>query len=347
MKISDLELYLLEVPRLRPLPPVRSLLVRLSSDSGRDGWGEASTAWRPEELAGRRDLLLPSLAGHSVFDIEELLSFDALAEAGLRAAVEMACWDLIGRAARQPLCHLFGGFFRQQIPLSARLPSEPLEIVPYWARELAEQGYRDLVVGSSGSIDEDLATLAAVREMTGQRCGLEFDAGGRYEVSEALSLGSRLDAGVRHLIDPLPGGQPHGLVHLQRQLGVGLAVCACIASPADVLTAAAAPAAAVLVDIGRVGGLLPARKCGAVAEAAGLPASLSSGPRLGIGMAAMLHVAASTPGFSSGNACGHHQLLDDILVEPLEPVAGMLAVPQGPGLGVEIDRTKVERYQVG
>jgi len=73
---------------------------------------------------------------------------------------------------------------------------------------------------------------------------------------------------------------------------------------------------------------------------------LRVGPSLGIATAAMLQLAAATVAFSGSNECGHHQLHDDLLTEPLEIVDGMIAVPQAPGLGIEVDRAKVERYQV-
>ena len=117
--------------------------------------------------------------------------------------------------------------------------------------------------------------------------------------------------------------------------------------PADVLTLIRSQAAPfVVIDLERVGGLVPARKCASIAQAAGLSAMLGGGPSLGVGVAAMLQLAAATPALSGCNECAYHQLQDDLLVEPLEIVDGMIVVPQGPGLGVEIDRAKVEQYQV-
>jgi len=101
-----------------------------------------------------------------------------------------------------------------------------------------------------------------------------------------------------------------------------------------------------VVDLQLVGGLAPSRKCAAIAQAGGIYASLGGGPSLGIRVAAMLQLAAATPAFSSCNECAYLQLQDDLFSEPLEIVDGMIAVPQGPGLGVEIDRGKIERYQV-
>jgi L-alanine-DL-glutamate epimerase-like enolase superfamily enzyme len=102
-----------------------------------------------------------------------------------------------------------------------------------------------------------------------------------------------------------------------------------------------------VVDLQLVGGIAPARQCAAIAEAAGISASPESGPSLGVATAAMLQLAASTPAFSGSSECACHQLQDDLLTRPLEILDGMITVPQGAGLGVEIDRAKVEQYQIG
>src|SRR5688572_3431802 len=72
MRISDLELFLVSVPRGGTWPPVRALLVRLATSDGYEGWGEARVAWRTPELAPRRDLLLAALVGRAVHDLAEL-----------------------------------------------------------------------------------------------------------------------------------------------------------------------------------------------------------------------------------------------------------------------------------
>ena len=104
MKINDLEFHLVEIGCTGLAQPVRSLLVRLTTDSGLEGWGEAGVAWRLGELSARRDALLPVLAGRSIFDIEELHTLEALAPPPLRAAVEMACWDLVGPGGAASRC---------------------------------------------------------------------------------------------------------------------------------------------------------------------------------------------------------------------------------------------------
>jgi glucarate dehydratase len=104
-------------------------------------------------------------------------------------------------------------------------------------------------------------------------------------------------------------------------------------------------AAHIVVDIHQVGGLLAARRCAAVAEAGGLSVSLAAERSVGVAVAAMLQTAAATPAFASGNHTDYYNLKDDVLDDGFDIIDGMAAVPQSPGLGVRVDRRKVERRQ--
>jgi L-alanine-DL-glutamate epimerase-like enolase superfamily enzyme len=347
MIISDLEFYLVEIP-CEEAAPVRTVLVRLGTDTGLEGWGEAQLDWRASELEARRDTLLPVLMGRSVFDIEDLLGLEVLRPAALRCALEIASWDLVGRIARQPLCHLFGGGYRQRVPLAVRLEGSSPDQVAQLAGELAEQGFHWQIVGSSGQVAQDLAILAAVREKAGERAELSLDAAVRYEMDVARELCTELeDADVQFVLDPLAGGALDQVASLRRQTSVSLAVRRSIQRPADMLLLLRHGAAdTAIVDMELVGGLVPARKCGAIAQAGEIQSALSSGRSLGISVAAMVQLAAAAPAFSNRNECTYHQLQDDVLVDRLEIADGMISVPRGPGLGIEVDRAKVERYQV-
>jgi L-alanine-DL-glutamate epimerase-like enolase superfamily enzyme len=348
VNISDLEFYLVEIACDGQKLPLRSLLVRLATDAGMEGWGEAHLPWRTSELGPRRDVLQPILAGRNVFDVEELLELEALDSAPLRSALEMASWDLIGRVAGQPLCHLFGGGYRRRIPVAVRLPGDSDGQMAQRARELADQGFHSQIISSSGQWQRDLQTLATVREGAGERVEWQFDAAANYDVDTARAMCAELEAdALKFVLDPLQANDLDQIASLRRQTSVPLAVGRAVATPADVLAVVRSGAAPfVVVDLGLVGGIAPARQCAAIAQAAGISASLGGAPSAGIGVAAMLQLAASTPAFSSCNECVYHQLQDDLLTEPLELLDGMLTVPQTPGLGVEVDRAKVERYQV-
>ncbi len=348
MKINDLEFYLVAVGQTESAAPVRSLLVRITTTSGLEGWGESGLAWRVGELAARREALLAVLAGRSVYDIEELHTMEALAPPPLRSAVEMAVWDLLGRVLRQPLCNLLGGYYRRRVPVSIRLPWRRAEMAAQVSRELAEQGFHTQTLASGGRPEEDLKALAAIREMVGDRSSCDSTGWAvttwRRPATSAPAWSSRTSSSfsirsVRGSFIPWP--------RWRRQTSVPLAVWRAIRGPADVLAAVRCNAAPFLVvDLEQVGGIVPARACAAIAAAAGVVPILGGRPSLGIATAAMLHLAAAIPAFSTGNDITPGQLRDTVLADRLEITDGMMSVPESRGLGVEVDRAKLERYQI-
>ena len=204
MHISDLEFHLVEVGRTGLFPPVRSLLVRLSTDEGAEGWGEGWISWRASELLPRRELLLPVLSGRSIFDIEELHTVEALACPTLRAAVEMACWDLVGKACGQPLCQLWGGQYRQRIPVAARLSGRLPQRLAWLARELSRHGCHAQVIAACGEAALDRQIIEAVRQSVGDGVQLRVDAQASYSLDAARDLCREIESQqIQCLIDPL------------------------------------------------------------------------------------------------------------------------------------------------
>ncbi len=348
MRISDLEFYLVEVARTSLLPPVRSLLVRIVSDEGAEGWGEGWVSWRASELMPRRDAILPVMCGRSIFDIEELCTLEVLARPSLRAALEMACWDLVGKSAGQPLCRLWGGEYRQRIPVAVRLCGRWPQRMAYLARELSGHGYLAQVIAGSGEAALDRRILCAVREAVGDGVQLRVDAQASYTLDAAREFCREIESQqIQCLIDPLATREHFPIASLARQTAVPLGVWRTVRSPGDLLALARFDAAAeVIVDPEQLGGISPARACAAIGSAAGISLMLGSRPSLGIATAAMLHLAAATPGLSAANESAYHQLANDVLAQPLELAGGMMTVPEGPGLGVEVDRGKVDRFLV-
>ncbi len=347
MTISDLELFLIELPASGGA--VRSLVVRVATDSGREGWGETRAPLRPGQLAARRGGLLAVLAGREASAIESILALDALADRALACGIEMALWDLIARAARQPLCHLLGGAYRPSVPLSVRLPAGAAEPVAHFGRAFSAQGVQSLVVSATGALEADCRLAALVAESCGQRAQIRFDARQQYDLATATRLCASLEpVGVQFVVDPLADGRPERLAALRSRTRVPLAASLGVERPRDVMELARHEAVEfVVVDPVQVGGIQRARQCAAVAEAAGLSACLRIEGTSGLALAATLQLAAATPAFTSGHESSYPKLHDDILAEPLRVVEGMLSVPAGPGLGVEVDRDKLDCYHLG
>ena len=348
MKINDLDLYRVAVEQIESSDPIHSLLVRITTSTGVEGWGESGLNWRADELPQRRDALLAILEGRSIYDIEELHTLEALGPPPLRCAVEMAVWDALGRTLRQPLCNLLGGYYRRRVPASVRLASHQPGMAAQISRELAEQGFHTQTIAATGEPEEDLQTIVAIREIVGNRVEIRFDGRGRYNLDTARDLSAGMEPfDVQFFADPLDTWELHPVASLGRQTSVPLAVWRAIRGPADALIAIRCNAAPFLiVDLEQTGGIVPARACAAMATAGGAIPVLGGRPSVGIATAAMLHLAAATAAFSTGNELVSRQLLDTVLADPPEITDGMFDVPQSIGLGVTVDRGKIEKYQV-
>jgi L-alanine-DL-glutamate epimerase-like enolase superfamily enzyme len=183
--------------------------------------------------------------------------------------------------------------------------------------------------------------------MVGDRVELRLDGQCQFDVETARDLCAGLEfEDLQFFLDPLKMPELHAMASLGRQTSVPLAAWRAIRGPADVLTAVRCNAAPfVMIDLDQVGGIVPARACAAVAAAAGVVPVLGGRTSLGVAAAAMLHLAAAIPAFSTANEIAAHQPRDSVLTDSFEIADGMMLVPQSHGLGIEVDRVKVEQHQ--
>ena len=349
MNITDVEFHLIAIGRTDSGLPVRSLVVQIETEAGVSGWGEASCGWQPVEIAGRRDVTASLMVGRSIFDIEEYHTEEIIRQPWLRAAIEMACLDAIARSAGQPLCRLLGGEYRRQIPLIVPIDATESREITDACRNLIDRGFHDLLLTATGHAERDIQSLRAADEYATPRTSLWLDGAKQYDIDAAHRFSIELERiGPRLWIDPLKTDQLGPVAELQRETLVPLGVDRAVFRPADVLAVVRSAAGGTVgVNLARVGGVFPARRCVAVAGAGNLALLLRCGSSLGIATAAMLHTAAALPELTLGVECCYPQLRDDLLTTPLEIIDAAASVPSGPGLGIEIDRDKLDRYQVG
>lgn len=319
------------------------LIVKIETDGGIVGWGEG----HGQLNVNPNDFLV----GHHIADIEEALA--AMVKAGLgigpMSGVEMALWDALGKAAGMPVCRLLGGIVREEIDFCACMglkePSESAET----AREYVERwGFHFIKTKAGVDPNQDLAITEAIQQAVGDRITLRPDANSGYTSEQAESLLPKLKAfGVRYYEDPCPATDVESLARFRQEIGMGIMVNMGVASPASVVPLLTHGAVDYLMpDTTSAGSVLGVKKIAAVAEAFGVPCLMHCSHDLGLKTALVTHVAASTPNFSGPNDTCYHGLIDDVLVEPLKFVNGRIRVPLGPGLGVEVDETKLEKYRV-
>ena len=336
------------------------VLVRVRCEDGTEGVGEASggPAWSGEtqriSLAVIRDLLGPAVIGLDPSCIEQLLQRMAGAvrhHPFAKAAIEMACFDLVGKAAGLPVYQLLGGKYRSDLPIRFVVTATEPERAAEIAQSFVQQGFDAIKVKVGFERVSDVLRVRAVREAIGPKVRLTIDANTGWDVPTAIAaLRDLEDVDLLFAEQPVKQDDPRWMAEVRRSVSVPIMADESVFTPNDALRVLQAGAADILsVYPGKNGGMLNTLKIAAIAEAAGALCSMGSNLELGVGSAAMAHVASASRTIASerypGDIIGPLYHEDDVLLTPLDIRPGMVRVPEGPGLGVEVDWDKVERYR--
>jgi len=371
MKITRIETIPIKLP-VQPRFAIRSgrggghsvspfLLVKVHTDRGLVGLGEVSCTprWSGEDQVTAAHFInnyfVPLLVGEDPVDVEKVTEKFSRAIAGnyfTKAGVEMALWDLAGKAAGKPVYELLGGKVREFVltkwSVSGVEPDKAAEI----ARWAVEQGFKAMKVKVGIDPEQDVARVRAVREAIGPNIKLGVDANGGWSPAVAVESIARLrELGIAFAEQPVPPEDVTHMAEIRRQVRVPIIADESVYTLQDAMTVARLGAADVLsIYVGKAGGLAPARRIASFAETAKLKCTVGSNLELGVGSAAMVHLAMATRGITAEeypcDIIGPFYYDSDLLVEPL-PIKGGEARPNGkPGLGVELDEEKVERYRV-
>jgi muconate cycloisomerase len=373
MKITRIETIPVRVP-IKPELAIRSgrggshlvspfLLVKIYTDAGIVGVGEASCTprWSGEDQVTAAHFIntcfAPLLMGEAVDDVQRLNAKFAAAVAGnffTKAAVEMALWDIAGKAQGKPVWEMLGGRHRKSVPTKWSVSGEKPEKAAGIAQWALDQGFTTMKIKVGIDPTGDLARVRAVRDAVGRKAKLGVDANGGWPTPQvAIETVNRLcdECGIYFAEQPLPAGDHDALAEVRRNVAVPIIADESIYTLDDAKMLARAEAADVFsIYVGKAGGIGPAREIAAFAQAAGIACTIGSNLELGVGSAAMIHLALSAPGIDADaypcDIIGPMFYEDDVLAEPLEITGGSARVHERPGLGVALNDEKIERYRV-
>jgi len=336
-----------------------SILVELDTDEGLTGLGEAAAYPSAGVVLAVLDGLRPLVLGEEPYAIERLVRRIDLvgtwhhvrASSPAIAAVEMACWDLVGKACGQPLVNLLGGRVRDRVEFFYYVARQAPDEVAAEGRRAATAGFGTCYVKiGSDDPDRDVERVAALRDGAGPGMRIRVDANEAWSPGAAVRIIRRLERYDLELVEqPVSGRCLPEMAYVRGRIDTPLLANEASWTRHDQLAVIRAGAADVLsADNQADGGLLNLKRSAGIAEAAGLTVVKHSLGELGVAAAAAIHLIAATPTFRYANQ-GYAALLTDDVTSP--PVAvldagtgGRVPVPAGPGLGVALDPAKVERY---
>jgi L-alanine-DL-glutamate epimerase-like enolase superfamily enzyme len=359
MKIAQLHAVVVRIPQKPPIAPYQSryrassvkdaVLVRLETDTGLIGWGETPTDWINKTFEGApEELLRRQVLGRDPFDLEAWYAENTLGPF-LASGVEMAFWDVMGHATRQPLYKLLGGAVRKKVELAACMGIRPYHEAKEIARQYVDMGFSTLKTKAGRRAEEDLDMVRGIRDGAGDKLKLRIDPNQGYAPEVAFPLARDLEKyHLEYFEQPMPQALIGEAARLRRRTATPIALNESVTTPEVVLQILELRAADVLLpDTYQCSGILGVKKVAALCEAAGVPCVFHCAHDLGLKTAAMLHVVASSPGFTLANDCTYYGLEDDI-ISPLHRIErGHMEVPEGPGLGVAVDEKKIAKYRVG
>lgn len=338
-------------------------IVEVDTDVGITGLGEMGGGGESAEASFR--VLKNYLVGHNPFALEALRFLIANPTASLYnnrtqllAAIEFACLDIVGQALDVPVHVLLGGKLRDAVPFASylffrfaadatgRYEVRTIDQLVSEARALkARWGFTSHKL--KGGVFPPRHELACYRALSEALPGdtFRYDPNAAFSVEEAIRFGQAI-ADLRNDYYEDPTWGLNGMRQVRAAVPIRLATNTVVVNFEQLATNLRDPAVdVVLLDTTFWGGLRPCIKAAAVCETVQTGIAVHSSGELGIQLATMLHLGATLPNLTFAADAHYHHLTDDVITGgKLKYENGAIRVPAGPGLGVRLDRDKVEMY---
>lgn len=367
MEISDVRAYTLSAPLEKPwkiagmlMKEMTATIVEVETRDGLIGYGEALTRLGPSATREIIDAILkPVLVGSDPLEVDVLWErmFSTMKGRGhwkgfmieAISGVDIALWDVVGKALNQPVCKLLGGCHQEKLEAyaSSIMLQEEHEMVKD-AVDLVGRGFRKVKVKVGLGVERDARNIEAIREAVGPDIGIMVDANCGYTLEAALRFGKIMETlNVIWFEEPVPPYDMEGYEKLNCALRIPVVAGECEFTRwgfRDLILSGKVPI--VQPDIARCGGFTEGRKIGTLASAHHITVAPHTGASGAVCIAAAVQYSASLSNFQIyEHMFPENPLREDILKEPvLDCRDGFLHVPKGPGLGIEIDREELKRY---
>ncbi|MBM3487154.1 MAG: mandelate racemase [Alphaproteobacteria bacterium] len=382
-RIADIEVIHIALPTRREhkwtglTEPIGAyILVRMTGENGRVGWGEAPALkdwggdfgrYFGESPATTRLVieryLKPQVVGADALNIADLhRRMDAIIKGYpyAKAAVDMAAYDLAGRTLGVPVHVLLGGSVRDRIPVTHSIGLLPIDEAVAEVAKVAREGIRTIKIKVGVEPERDVEIVHKVRETVGPAVDLCVDANCGYaSPHEAVRTIKAMEpCRLKYAEQPVEGIAR--VAEVARNIDTPVMCDESAWTARDVLEIAETKVIDIVsIYTTKPGGLYRAMEVAAVAQAARLRCNVNGSVETGIGNLANLHLAAaapavtlscvvpvSTPAEAQSGQVGGIYYRDDLIRTGFALKDGAVAVPTGPGMGIDVDEAKIARYRV-
>jgi len=363
MKVTGVDVHTVSVPFTHPetwrfgrMWGLTNALVEVHTDAGISGIGEVPGSPLIKLVLDAIEATVPWIVGEDPMRITQFLArasdrgwhhYPYLGNAAT-AGIEMALWDICGKAHGCPVHQFFGGLDTERVPfywfigVDDRTPATARR----QAAEGAELGFKTVYIKIGFDLDNDIALARAIKDEVGDAVAVRVDANEAWSVFEARDALWRFeDVGVEFVEQPIDMHDIAGLADLKANCRVRIGANQSAWLPAQVPQVLATHAADVVVtDPHQLGGLVPFHNAATMCQTAGIPICKHAFADLGITTIATAQVLGALP----SPQLGHQQFLTflthDLCAEKVTFEDGAIRVPTGPGLGIELDREALTFY---
>ena len=356
VEVFPLSMTLKQVMKIALATPFTAdnVLVRLRTADGVVGHGESSpySAVMGETQAGDMVLAKPLAAmikGRDPFtlpQIVEAMTAFSPTSPGITAAFEMALWDICGKIAGQPVYRLLGAA-RESFETDQTVYLDAPAVMSAKAQEIARRGFKNIKVKLGETPANDIARVRMVRDAVGPDVALRVDANQAWTVSDAIRALRGVDPfGVQFCEQPVPFWDWAGLKQIRNSVPVPIMADESVHSPHDAIAGVRQDAIDMInIKLMKTGGILQAVRLAHVAAAANLPCMLGCMNETRVALTAAAHVVMSQEIIRYADLDAFLEHADDPVVGGMRVKAGVVTLPDAPGLGLDIDPAFLKKLQ--
>ncbi|MDN5927584.1 MAG: mandelate racemase/muconate lactonizing enzyme family protein [Hyphomicrobiales bacterium] len=375
LKLSKVEIIKVNIPRNGSFEISRGsfrtasrVLVRATLQDGSVGYGECSplvgtsdhgavAIWSEETQSSCytmiEEQIAPALIGADVTNmaaVHATMATTTLMNPMAKAGIDIALHDALGKALGMPVHSLLGGAYRDKIPLAQSVGVRTDDEVLAGAKKIVDDGFQVIKLKGGRDINADVKRIELIRKAVGD-FPIRLDANAGYPAYDQIILGlmRAQDLGLNELEQPLGRFDLRGMSRIARELHTPLLADESVFYAHDAANCIAMEACDVInIKVQKAGGLFPAIRIDHVAQGSKVGVLVGAVQESGIGTSASLHLASACKTMSCASDCRTHLVLENTLLRSTLKVAdGFADVPQGPGLGIEVDEDAIAKYASG